>query len=773
MTMTHKAAAPILVGVLIIISFPALAQAQLEEIIVTAQKREQGINDVGITVNAFTGEQLQNFGVKSAEGLEILTPGLTVSNSALAGVPVYTIRGVGFNDFTTTSSSTVGLYLDEVSIPYATMSRNALFDVARVEVLKGPQGDLYGRNTTAGQINFVSNKPTEEFEAGMEVEFSRFDKLDLQSYISGSLIDGIRGRLAVKGVTSNGGWQKSLSRDDTLGERDEWAVRALIDVDLAENASIHLNFHHSDDQSENPAGAAYQIPNPTGFGTPPEIIGMEEMFIADSAREADWTPDHRPKKDNQLTGVSAKIEASFAAVDFTSITAFDNFERNELYDTSGVPVRDGDTTNLTDIEVFTQEFRVSSADSDGIYWIAGVFYSRDDISENYFVDGTGVALPLTFDNRYQQDSDSIAAYAHVEWDLGENTRLTLGGRYTEEERDWSGCTADSGDGRVANILWNGFLIPAVINLDPRLPDVGPLSPGDCAMYNDLPGTPGFGTFTPFSRTIDADKFMWKVTLDHNFGEDVLVYGTVSTGFKSGGFNGALATFHGQLQPFDIEELTSYEIGVKATLLDGAMQFNASAFYYDYEDKQELSSYISPIGPIIGTTNVDKSEVYGAEMEMKWNVTEGLNLNLGVAYLDTEITEFMDVDIFQSSFQNEVFFDASGAELGNAPNWQVNGSLNYQRPISDSLVLLAGIDFSYKDDNKGSLDEMDGFLISDYTLMNARVGIEHDDGRWGVTVWSRNITDEYYWHSAAQSNGTRVRLNGLPVTYGITLNYNWF
>ena len=760
-------------GALIAAGVPAIAEAQLEEIVVTAQKREQGINDVGITVNAFTGQQLKNYGVKSAEDLEVLTPGLTISNSALAGVPVYTIRGVGFNDFTTTSSSTVGLYMDEVSIPYATMSRNALFDVARVEVLKGPQGDLYGRNTTAGQINFVSNKPTDEFEAGVDADFGRFNILSLESYVSGALSERIRARVAAKRITSSGGWQQSLSRDETLGERDEWALRALFDVDLAENASVLLNLHHSDDQSENPAGAAYQIPNPTGFGTPPGIVGIEDMFIADSAREADWTPDHRPVRDNQLTGASAKIEANFGAVDLTSITAFDRFRRNELYDTSGVPVRDGDTTNRTEIEVFTQELRASSAAPDRLYWIIGAFYSADEISENYFVDGTGVALPLTFDNNYRQDSDSIAAYAHIEWDLTDQSKLTVGGRYTREDRDWSGCTADTGDGRVANILWNSFLIPAVINVDPRLPDVGPLGPGDCATYNDLPNTPGFGTFTDFTRTIEADKFMWKVTLDHNFTDDVLAFGTVSTGFKSGGFNGALATFHGQLQPFDIEELTAYELGIKATLLDGAMQANASAFFYDYENKQELSSYISPIGPIIGTTNVDESEVRGAEVELKWSVTDGLDLNVGIAYLNTEITDFMDVDLAQSTFQNEVLFDASGAELGNAPNWQINASVNHRYPISDSVVLRTGLDFAHKDDNRGSLDEMDGFLISDYTLWNARIGVEEADGRWSATIWGRNITDDYYWHSAAQSNGTRVRLNGLPATYGITVSYRWF
>jgi len=267
--------------------------------------------------------------------------------------------------------------------------------------------------------------------------------------------------------------------------------------------------------------------------------------------------------------------------------------------------------------------------------------------------------------------------------------------------------------------------------------------------------------------------MWKATLDYHINDDVLLFGTVSTAFKSGGFNGAVATFHGQLTPFDIEELTSYELGIKATLLEGSMQLNAAAFYYDYQDKQELTDYISPIGPIIGTTNVDESEVLGAELELKWLISEGFDLSLGVAFLDTEITEFMDVDVASSTFLNEVFVDASGAELGNAPNLQVSSTLSYQTPLTDSLVLRTAVDVSYKDDNAGSIPANDGYEVSDYTLVNARIGIEDASGKWSAILWGRNITDEYYWHSAAPSNGTRVRLNGLPITYGVTLRYNWF
>ncbi|MEM9183073.1 MAG: TonB-dependent receptor plug domain-containing protein, partial [Pseudomonadota bacterium] len=235
-----------------------LAQAQvIEEITVTAQKREQGVNDIGITVNAFTGQQLQELGVFSSEDLAVFTPGLTVNETAATGVPLYSIRGVGFQDYSTGASSTVGLYFDEVAIPYTVMSRGLLFDVERVEVLKGPQGDLYGRNTTAGQINFVSRKPTEEFDASVVINYGRFNTVDVEGFVSGPLSDRVQGRFAMKTTQSNEGWQQSATRDDELGEKDVTAVRGMLNFDLSDSATLLVNVHHVDDQSDNRANTAY------------------------------------------------------------------------------------------------------------------------------------------------------------------------------------------------------------------------------------------------------------------------------------------------------------------------------------------------------------------------------------------------------------------------------------------------------------------------------------------------------------------------------------
>ena len=244
-------------GALLALTSTTLHAQALEEITVTAQKREQSANDIPIAITAFTGEHLKESGFKTAEDMALLTPGLTVNETAATGVPIYTIRGVGFQDPYASSSSTVGLYFDQVALPFTVMTRGLMFDVNRVEVLKGPQGDLYGRNTTAGQINFISNTPSDEFEGGVTVGYGSYNTIDLEGFVSGPIGERVRGRVAARTTQRGDGWQKSLTRDDELGEIDTMAIRAMLDIDLSDSANILLKVHHVDDQSDNRANTAY------------------------------------------------------------------------------------------------------------------------------------------------------------------------------------------------------------------------------------------------------------------------------------------------------------------------------------------------------------------------------------------------------------------------------------------------------------------------------------------------------------------------------------
>ncbi len=781
---------------------PALADKAIEEIMVTAQKREQGINDVGFTVTAFTGELLKERGISTSEDIAQITPGLTVNDTAATGVPLYTIRGIGFQDYSTAASSTVGLYFDEISMPYTVMSRGLVFDLDRVEVLKGPQGDLYGRNTTGGQINFISKKPTGEAGAGLTVGFSSFETLDVEGYINGPITDNINGRLAFKTTQSGEGWQKSLTRDDTLGKKDVYSLRAMFDIELSETASVLINAHYSNDQSENKASTAYdgRLIGLDEFNNPyrqlfPFVVSGETppWYSTGDNRAADWTNsytdpngkvfDLRPKRDNQIKGVSIKLEWDISEnITLTSITGYDKFNRAETNDWDGTSANDSSNINTTDLEVFSSELRLDG-ETENISWIAGAYYSDDQMVEfyNYFMSdsifGNGSipfnAMPfvlspiLQLHTKYDQQTDSQAIFGHVEYNVTDKLRVTLGARYTQEDRTWSGCTFDAQEGTLSGFLNTLFGTT--------------LAPGDCGTIDDDPTSPNFifgllGTpnandaFHVFTRSIETNRAMFKVGLDYAITDDFLVYATVSNGFKSGGFNGANSNTTLQLEPYKAERITSFEAGLKSTLLEGAMQLNASAFYYDYKDKQEQNIAVAFVGNISGITNVPKSEIYGAELEMQWVPAEGWYVNFGASYLKSKIIEWFATSP-TSSWPVVETVDVSGMELAMTPRWQLNGGIEYEWDISSNLVMKLGADANFKDSTTGGI-QPEGATEA-YVVVNARAMISNPDANWSLMIWSKNLFDEYYYPSAfTGGNGPFVRSVGMPRTVGITLSYDF-
>lgn len=790
-------------------SFQPLANsAELEEVIVTAQKHAQSVNDVGITVNAFTGEQIKDLGVFSAEDIAAYTPGLTVAATAATGVPSYTLRGVGFQDYSAAASSTVGLYFDEVAIPYTVMSRGVLFDVARVEVLKGPQGDLYGRNTTAGQINFVSNKPSEEFSASITAGVANFGVFELEGFVNGSLTDAVNARVSLKTTQSSEGWQKSLTRDDELGEKDTTALRGLFDIVLSDQAQLLLNIHYVNDQSDNKANTAYdgQLIGLGSFSNP--YTPLDQYIIPGGAyfgetppwynttdnRAADWSNNYtspitgrsfdiRPQRDNELLGMSAKLEWQLGDMTLTSISAYDGFERTEANDWDGGAFIDSSNINATELDVFSQELRLSGQ-TDNLLWITGLYYSHDEVDEyyHYFLNdsvfGTGsipfgvglfAATPIReLDTKYEQETDSRAIFGHIEWSITDKTRLTVGLRYTEEEREWSGCTFVADDNSLAGFLGAQFGVN--------------LQAGDCGTIDDDPTSPNYifgllGTpnindaFHVYTDTIKTEKWMGKFGIDHEISDDILVYATVANGFKSGGFNGANSNTTQQLQPYGEEELTSYELGVKATLLDNSMQINMAAFMYDYKDKQEQDVAVTFVGNIGGLTNVPESRINGAEIDLQWAASEGLTLSMGAAYLDTLVEEWMAVDPAASAWPITVRRDVSGLELAQAPEWQFNGQVQYEFNISQELTLMLAADFSHQGETSGGAEPENA--TDDYTLYNARIGLGDNDGQWRVLLWGRNLGNEYYFPAAyTGGNGPYVRSAGMPRTYGLNFTYNF-
>lgn len=771
----------------------ASEQGGLTEIVVTAQKRAQGANDVGITLNAFSGEELAQRGVASAEDIALFTPGLTVNESAATGVPLYTIRGVGFQDYSTGASSTVGLYFDEVAIPYTVMSRGAVFDIERVEVLKGPQGDLYGRNTTAGQINYVSRKPTDTAQGMLKLGYSSFQTMEAEGFVSGPITDMIKARLAFTTTQSDKGWQKSLTRDDRLGEKNVFALRGMLDFDLG-GGNLLLRAQYVRDKSDNKANTAYdgrliglgEFSRPYAQLLPYVGTGNAPWYSVGDNQAADWTNsytdpsgkvyDLRPRRDNELVSLSAHFNYALSdSISLTSVTGYDKFKREERNDWDGSFANDSSNINTSDIEVFSQELRLAG-ESDSLNWVVGAYFSDDTVDEfyNYFMSDSvfgngGVAfgvVPFQFapilqlHTKYKQKTTSKALFAHVEYNFTERFRVTAGLRYTDEKRKWAGCTYDAGDGSLAGFL--NFAFGAS------------LLPGACGTIDDDPNSPNYiftaanpnDAFHVYEETIRAKKMMYKLGFDYKVADGVLAYATYSHGFKSGGFNGANSNTTQQLKGYKPEELDSYEVGLKSTLFDRTMQLNVAGFYYDYKNKQEQDRAVTFVGNISGIGNVPKARIYGAEVDLQWAPVRGLNVHLGAAWLDAKITEWQAVSN-DSVWPTVVRFDASGIVLAQSPKWQLNGGFEYEQPVSEGLKVRVGFDGNYKGSTSGGVQGPSD-ATADYAVFNARLALAEIDDKWSVMLWSRNLFNEYYYPAAYEGgNGPYVRSVGMPRTIGVT------
>ncbi|MDE2352577.1 MAG: TonB-dependent receptor [Alphaproteobacteria bacterium] len=774
----------------------------LEEVVVTAQKRRQNANDVGITLNVFTGKELADKGVATPEDMALYTPGLTVNATAATGVPNYTIRGVGFQDYSTGASSTVGLYFDGVAIPYAVMSRGPLFDLKRVEVLKGPQGDLYGQNTTAGQINFISNLPTDDFAASLRVGYSSYQTVDIEGYIGGPLTKGIDGRLAFTTTQSGEGWQQSLTRpNDHLGKKDIYAIRAMLDIDLG-RGDLLLKAQYNRDLSDNQANTAYdgriiglgQFNNPYAQILPYAASGNAPWYSTGNNTVADWTNNYtdpsgktynlRPRTNSKLLNLTATLNYDLGhSVTITSVTGYDGFDRRDANDWDGTPANDSSNINTSDIKVYSEELRLSGS-ADRLNWVAGLYYSYDKVNEiyHYFMSDSvyglgGVAFgvaPFMFapilqlHTQYSQETTSKAAFAHVEYNITDALQVVGGLRYTDETRSWSGCTFDAGDGSLANFLNFAFGTS--------------LGPGACGTIDDNPGSPDYifsviGTpnvnnaFHVYNQTIRDGEWMYKLGANYKVTDAILAYATFGHGFKSGGFNGANSNTTSQLQAYKPEELNSYELGLKSTLLDHTLQFNLAGFYYDYKNKQESDLAVTFVGNISGITNVPKSRIYGAEADVTWAPVDGLLMNLGAAWLDTRVTDWQAVSN-ASHWPAVVRFDAAGMSLAQAPKWEFNGNIEYEKPISSALKAGIGIDIAYKDSTSGGAQGI-AYATADYTVANARLTLANIDDKWSLMLWSRNLFDTYYYPAAyVGGNGPYVRTVGMPRTIGVTAQYRF-
>ena len=753
------------------------APGQITEIIVTAQKRAQSINDVGMSINAISGDVLASQRLTSTADLTRVVPGFNVA-STVSGAPVYTLRGIGFNARNLSALSAVSVYLDEVPLSYTYMTGGPLLDVERVEVLKGPQGTLYGQNSTGGAINYIAKKPTETIEAGAELSYGRFDLVDASAYISGPVSDTLGARLSVRGIRSDG-WQKSITRNDDFGGQRSLAGRLLLHWEPTDSVRFQFNANGWKDRSDSTAFQIIGI-NPSNRacfdGTPPgclllggaqyplydEVVNFPQR--GDSLRAADRDADVDYRSDSDFYQLSLRGDVDLSSdVTLTSISAYSHFNLGTARDLDGTPFRISNFFGQGRIRAINQELRLSGNAGETLNWIVGGNYSDDRIRER--VDnpagGTSIGQSFGLDNAVtvsRLHRSSWAVFANADYELAPELTLTAGARHTEVKMNFTGCTKDPGDGSLLIAF------------------AGTAGPGECVTYLDVTSVPpNQGEVT---QRVKESSVSWRAGLNWQPDQDLLLYANISRGFKSGDIPAITALAESQLQPVKQEKVTAYEAGAKLTLMGGAVQLNGAIFHYDFVNKQLQTTIQTFLGLAEATQNIPKSRVNGAEIELTVQPLDGLIFNTGVGYTDTKIGTFSTFTPITSPtwpppaaaepFSSASFSDVSGQPFNLSPKWQINGNLQYDWRLNSKLGMFAGVSATHSSSTPSLVGASSQFRLEAYTLIDVRAGITGPDERWQVMLFGRNVTSEHYSVGAQTAFDVSGLYPGMAMTWGVTV-----
>jgi iron complex outermembrane receptor protein len=686
---------------------PALAEGSsvLEEITVTAQKRAQNLQDVPVSVTAFSGDALQKLELTNSTDIAMQTPGLNIGTPVGEGNnPSITLRGVGLNDFNDNNESPVAVYIDDVYMASMAGQTFQLFDLERVEVLRGPQGTLYGRNSTGGLVHFISRKPTEETEGYIRASYGRFNNYKLEGAVGGALGDRVQARLSFALDKADGYVNNRIGPNPN--NKDSVAWRFQLNFDATDDLSVLFNFHgtHTDARA-----AAYQH---QGTGLAPDGSPCTDAQAAAGSctdffgyRDTDgdvWAGAYNRvgPLDIKTYGGSMTINWDFSdSLTLTSITAYDILRKFHQEDTDMGPLDLVRPTFQARTRQFSQETRIAG-EGDSYNWVAGVYYFTQHVNAPQRLD-FGMDLDPTFslDTSVLQNTRSFAGFAQAEVDLTEQLSVTGGIRYTDEHKDYDYTQID----RLGGVT--GLGIPGLVLLDFNQANFGNL-----AVLNN-------GVFS------GRGGINWRPN------EDWLVFASIARGFKSGGFNAGFTSAPPSGIRYGKETLTSYEVGFKSTLLGGLARFNATAFWYDYKDLIALTFE----GTASFLTNAANATVKGAEFELVANPIEGMDINLGMSLLNSDadgITLPGNVPL-------------NNRKLVLAPEFTFNGLVRYSVPMGNDGALSGQVDFAYQGAHFFDIKNQPVARENGYWVWNARVAYSFADDAYEIAAWVKNLTNEKY------------------------------
>jgi iron complex outermembrane receptor protein len=701
----------------------------LEEIVVTAQRRVESAQNVGIAMSVLSGQSLADKSISYINDLQNAVPNLQVEPAFGSSQPQFRLRGVGFIDYTSNNTSPVGVSLDGVAFALPIQTQGQLFDIDRVEVLRGPQGTLYGRNTTGGEINFISNRPSAEPHAGFSLEYGSHNEINADGFVSGGIADGLTGRLAM--ATEQGGaWQRNRVTGQSLGDRDKIAVRGQLQWDPAAALDFRLGIHSALDKSDE-QGLYLLQPFTPGSG-PPAIPADTSRYATGwrlapaFAKLIGISSNSKPGLDNSNQGADLTANIDFGGAKLTSITAYNKLIRREYADWDATQFDDSDEYLNSDFDVFSQEARLAA--SHGPFdWVAGVFYSHEDLRENFYSDLTdrlgGIAVTT-----YAQVANSLGVFAQGNYEFTDTLKATLGVREDHEKRELIG-------------LNTAF----------------------------LPGAPSL-TGGALGGSITSNLPSGKAELDYKPLSGTLLYASISRGVKSGGFTAHNTVTAPAADPFEPEKLTAYEIGVKSDVTR-TMRVNSSVFYYRYKDEQILGKVFDDASQsFIGRFVNANSRISGGEVDLEWRPLAGISISQYAGFAEGYYTSKL-LDVPLNPAQPPVDYNGRPESF---PKWSYGGDISYSWGLG-AFSLTAESNYSFHDTySQFFLLGSNDFTIPRYWLANANLSLAPASGApWTITLWGRNIFDKSYDLTRNFFLPTsEVAAAGEPTTIGIRLTYKY-
>lgn len=733
------------------------AAAQLEEVVVTAQKRTQSTQDLGVSVAAIGGDDIQKqMLVDSSELLQSVT-NLDFRRSAGSSNANIFVRGVGTTGVGFNVQSGVGVYSDEVVLNSPVVNVAQLFDLERVEVLRGPQNTLYGRNTTGGAINFISNKPEVggELTGYLSGSYGRYDEVNVEGAIGGPLGETTAYRIAGQ-VQQRDGIRTNLFDGRENVERDKTAIRAQLAWEPSETTEVIFKAHAEQIGSDNfrLKNAGGQDPDdPSQPCDTPYVLGQcaDGNGFVDTDNFGNVNQDLlRPENDVDAYGLSAHVNIDFESFTFTSITAYEENEQTLSEDTDASPAHDFHFFIESEADQISQEFRLTSNGEGDLRWILGAYgfwETKSGTTGPTFLTPMGIMLvrsDATFDNT------SYAAYGEIQYDMTEDLTLIVGGRVGYDGIEGNSVALFAFESQLP-----GLDIATPSSTGEPLPDFDEL-----LAVGEANGAGVIRVGGPTDPDADINDTSWtewggKLGLEYRATDDVLVYGSWSRGYKAGVFpNAPMAIMLGQGDtPNEPEFVVTYEAGIKSEFADGKMRLNGAVFYSDYTD-QQVAQFIFGEFTVI---SVD-SEIWGAEFDFNWVPTDGLRIDAGLAFLDTEITKSPD----EEQVGNELIYapDITG-RLAATQEWVFDGG---------GLLGLAG-ELRYVGNrffNLANQVEEDS-----YTVFNAQAFYEFGpDSQYRLSLWGKNLANEDYIDNRSITNAYHTLFISEPRTYGVSFNYQF-